>query len=71
VAADLNTDLGMVRNSSPTLHAALALLLLLVATVLAVYKPRGTTRYGRRRQRAMRAKQPALSQPEPSAKASE
>lgn len=63
VAADPNTDLGMVRSSSPTLHAALALLLLFVATVLAVYKPRGMTRYGRRRQRAMRAKQPELSQP--------
>ncbi|HEY0135975.1 MAG TPA: hypothetical protein VGB85_17940 [Nannocystis sp.] len=32
--------------------AGAALVVLLVATVLAVYKPRGTTRYGRRRQRA-------------------
>jgi hypothetical protein len=42
-------DLGVVRNSSPMLHAALAVLLLLVATVLAVYKPRGLTPYGQRR----------------------
>jgi hypothetical protein len=50
VAADSNADLGEVRNASPVLHAALALLLLLVATVLAVYKPRGMTRYGRRKE---------------------
>jgi hypothetical protein len=49
VAADPAADVGAVRNPSPLLHAAVALLLLLIATVLAVYKPRGTTRYGRRR----------------------
>jgi uncharacterized membrane protein len=49
VAADPSADLGVVRNASPVLHAALALLLLLVATTLAVYKPRGLTRYGRRK----------------------
>ncbi len=54
VAADPSADLGVVRNASPVLHAALALLLLLVATVLAVYKPRGMTRYGRRKQREER-----------------
>lgn len=37
------------------LHSGVALALLLVATVLAVYKPRGLTRYGRRRQREQRA----------------
>jgi len=52
VAADPNADLGAVRNASPVLHAALALLVLLVATVLAVYKPRGMTRYGWRMERA-------------------
>lgn len=46
--------LGELRVS-PLLHAVLALLLLLVATVLAVYKPRGMTRYGRRRQHEQRA----------------
>ncbi|QIN84517.1 DUF2269 domain-containing protein [Rubrobacter tropicus] len=50
VAADPTADLGVVRNPSPGLHAALALLVLLVATVLAVYKPRGMTPYGRRKQ---------------------
>jgi len=35
--------------------AGAALAVLLVATVLAVYKPRGTTRYGRRRQQTQRA----------------
>ena len=48
-ARDPNTPLGTVRNASPVLHASLALGLLLVATVLAVYKPRGVTPYGARR----------------------
>ena len=56
VAADPTTELGVVRNSSPTLHAALALVVLLVATVLAVYKPRGMTRYGQRKQQEQRRK---------------
>jgi hypothetical protein len=43
-------DLGTLRSPSPVLHAGAALLLLLVATTLAVYKPRGLTRYGQRRQ---------------------
>jgi hypothetical protein len=50
VAADPSGDLALVRNASPMLHAVLALLVLLVATVLAVYKPRGVTPYGRRKQ---------------------
>jgi len=49
VAADPGADLAMVRNPSPVQHAALALLLLLVATALAVYKPRGLTSYGWRK----------------------
>ena len=36
VAVDPSADLALVRNASPMLHAALALLVLLVATVLAV-----------------------------------
>jgi hypothetical protein len=51
-AADPGADLGQVRNPSPALHAGLALLLLVVATVLAVYKPRGMTRYGQRKRLA-------------------
>ena len=54
VAADPSADLGVVRNASPALHAGAALLLLLVATTLAVYKPRGVTRYGRRKQHEQR-----------------
>jgi hypothetical protein len=54
VAADPSADLALVRNASPMLHAALALLVLLVATVLAVYKPRGMTPYGQRKQRDQR-----------------
>jgi len=50
VAADPHADLALVRSVSPTLHAALALVVLLAATVLAVYKPRGMTRYGWRKQ---------------------
>ena len=52
VAADGSAELAAVRSASPVLHAALALLLLLAATVLAVYKPRGMTPYGRRKRRA-------------------
>ena len=37
-------------GSSPVLHAGLALLMLLAASALGIYKPRGMTRYGRRRQ---------------------
>ena len=54
VAADPSADLGLVRNASPVLHAALALLVLLVTTTLAIYKPRGMTPYGWRKQREQR-----------------
>jgi len=55
VAADPSANLGVVRNASPMIHAVLALLVLVVATVLAVYKPWGMTRYGRRRRHEQRA----------------
>ena len=48
-------DLGLLRTPSVVIHSTLALLVLLVATVLAVYKPQGVTPYGRRKQRARRA----------------
>jgi hypothetical protein len=51
IAADPGAEIDAVRNASPVLHGALALLLLLVATTLAVYKPRGLTPYGQRKQR--------------------
>jgi hypothetical protein len=46
-------DLGPER-ASPTIHSVLALALLVGATVLAIYKPRGMTAYGQRRQEAER-----------------
>lgn len=58
VAADPTSDLDRVRNGSPKLNATLALLALLVATVLAVHKPPGLTRYGRRRRDAQRRTTP-------------
>lgn len=44
-------NLGVLRTPSVLLHASAALVLLLVATILAVYKPKGTTAYGQRQQR--------------------
>lgn len=41
----------VLRSASPALHAGGALVLLLVATTLAVYKPRGLTPFGLRKQR--------------------
>ena len=50
VAADPILDLGLVRNPSPMIHAILALVLLVIATALGVYKPFGMTPYGSRKQ---------------------
>jgi hypothetical protein len=49
-ALDPGTPISDLRDlaSSPVLHATAALVLLLAATVLAVYKPRAMTRYGQR-----------------------
>ena len=54
VAADPVLDLAAVRNASPIDHAVLALILLLAATVLGVYKPLGMTDYGRRKHKELR-----------------
>jgi len=54
VAADPVVDLVVVRNASPIVHAVLALILLLAATVLGVYKPFGMTAYGWRKQQEQR-----------------
>lgn len=62
VAADTtlsSDDLLGLRDPSPVLHAGVGLLLLLVAATLSVYKPRGRTRYGRRKQHEQRT----VSQP--------
>jgi hypothetical protein len=42
-------DPGPMRSPSPVLHAGAALVLLSVAAVLSVYKPRGQTGYGQAR----------------------
>lgn len=55
VAADSRADLTELQAPTFVLHSGAALLLLLAATVLAVYKPRGMTRYGRRKQGAVRS----------------
>jgi len=57
MAAGMRTaaDVSGMRDPSPVGHAAAALLLLLVAATLSVYKPRGMTGYGQRRQHAGRA----------------
>jgi hypothetical protein len=47
-------SLGALRSPSPLLHAGAALVLLLAATTLAVYKPPGMTRYGRRKEHEQR-----------------
>lgn len=44
-----DADLSVLRSPSSLLHAGGALLLL-VAAALSVYKPRGRTRYGLRKQ---------------------
>jgi len=47
-------DLSGLRDLSPVLHAGAGLLLLLVAATLSVYKLRGMTRYGQRKQQEER-----------------
>jgi hypothetical protein len=54
VAADPGVDLEAVRHASPIVHAILALVLLVAATVLGVYKPFGMTTYGQRGLREQR-----------------
>jgi hypothetical protein len=49
-----SADLGRLTGPDHAIHSGGGLLLLLVATVLAVYKPLGLTRYGRRAQREQR-----------------
>jgi hypothetical protein len=46
VASDPVVELGLVRNPSPLVHSILAVVLLGLATVLAIYKPFGMTPYG-------------------------
>jgi hypothetical protein len=56
MAADPTMSTADIRalGTSPRFHSLLAVVLLLVATVLAVYKPKGMTRYGWRKQHEQR-----------------
>lgn len=47
-AATRGSSVEDLRDPSPVIHAAGALGLLIATTVLAIYKPRGTTSFGRR-----------------------
>lgn len=53
LAANTGLSLDELRNlsQSPVLHSSGGLLILLVNTILSIYKPWGKTRYGRRQQR--------------------
>jgi hypothetical protein len=53
----LADDRGLLPSSSPVLHSAAALAVLLVAAALSVYKPKGLTRYGWRKQQQRSRKQ--------------
>jgi hypothetical protein len=54
IAGDPAANLDIVRNFSPVLHSVLALFILVVATVLAIFKPQGLTPYGQRKHRTER-----------------
>jgi hypothetical protein len=60
-AADPVSEIDAVRNASPIVHAVLALILLMAATLLGIYKPLGMTGYGRQTQGGHRqAKSPSV-----------
>ncbi len=48
-AGAATADLQQLRSPSPVVHSAAAIVLLLGAVVLSVYKPKGIARYGQRR----------------------
>ena len=54
VAAETQSDLNLLRTPSVVIHSGVAIILLLIATTLSVYKPRGMTRYGQRQQHQKR-----------------
>jgi hypothetical protein len=60
LAADPTLSLGELGNlkQSPVLHSGGGLLVILLSTILAVYKPWGLTPYGRRQRNAGAARDP-------------
>ncbi len=58
VAAESDANLRELQGPTFVLHSAAALVLLVAATFLAVYKPRGLTRYGRRKRGELRGVSP-------------
>ena len=58
LAAAPMAPLANIRNPSPVVHAILALILLVGATLLGIYKPLGMTPYGRAQQGTANAGQP-------------
>ena len=56
LAADRATGVERLQTASFVLHSAVALVLLVGATVLGVYKPRGRTRHGWRKEQERRAR---------------
>lgn len=60
-------DQLLLPSSSPVLHAAAAIVVLLIAAVLSVFKPKGLTRYGWRKQQRRAATGPAGRRPQPPA----
>ena len=54
-ARDPGRHLGVLPSSSPVLHSGAAVVVLLAAAALSVFRPKGLTRYGWRRQQATRA----------------
>jgi hypothetical protein len=59
IAADPSSDLSSLGSGSGLLHAGGGLVVLLLIMILSVYKPRGLTRYGwRKQQKKRKAPQP-------------
>lgn len=52
--AEENRPVEEIRSVSPVLHAGAAVVVLLTTTALAVFKPRGLTKYGWRKQQELR-----------------
>ena len=63
MAADANGDIGHLSGDLP--HSIGGLIVLVVPLVLNIYKPRGLTRYGQRKQRAPSSSPAAPTMPNP------